>query len=129
MIHDGRSRFGTSAAAFYAERGHALPAEVDADAVPAEAEVNVLGGVARWVARCPDCAGAEYVWLDSPAFYCISCRNAGIGGRARRLLIPDDRAEIEAVLLARPDPVTRNRLAGETAADLMAENIEHGVQP
>jgi len=127
LIVDGRAKHGVDHSAFLAARGVALPAEVAGAAAPAEAEVNVLDGVARWVALCPDCGGAEYVWLDAPAFYCVSCGNRALGGRCRPLVIPDDRTEIEAALLARPDPGTRHRLPGETAADLRRENAAHGI--
>jgi len=42
---------------------------------------------------------------------------------------PEDRATIEAILLLRPNPANRNWLPGETLADLVLENVVHGIQP
>jgi len=128
VIYDGRSKFGKPLSDFVAERG-AAPSRLDRDAAPAEACVNALGQDVRWVALCPDCAGAEYVWWDDPRFYCVACQNASIGGRWRPVLLPDDRQAIEAALMARPDPSTRHCLPGETVDDLLAENAAYGVTP
>jgi hypothetical protein len=66
---------------------------------------------------------AEYVWLATPLFFCTSCGNASIGGRWRPVAVPADRAEIERLLLARPDPATRSWRPGETTDQLAAENV------
>lgn len=129
MIQDGRSKFDKSLVDFLRKLDVSLPTGTAEDAVPAMACVNTLGRDTRWVALCPDCGGAEYVWLDDPRFMCVSCRNASIGGLWRPLRVPADREAIEAALLARPDPTTRHWLPGETVDDLLAENDEHEVTP
>lgn len=87
-----------------------------------------------WIAVCP--CGADgvpapggVVWLDRPLIWCIRCENASAGGDWRRVAGPaaEDRAAIEAVLICRPDPLTRNWAPGESVADLIAENVAHGV--
>lgn len=82
----------------------------------------------RWIADCPDCPGAEFVWRDGPlVMLCLACLNGGIGHRWRRVLLPPDLPAIEAALLARPLPATRNWATPETVADLLAENAAEGV--
>jgi hypothetical protein len=128
VIQDGRSKFDTSLVDFLRKLKVSLPTETAEDAVPALACVNVLGRNARWIATCPDCGGAEYVWMDDPRFYCVSCRNASIDGLWRPLRVPAEREAIEAALMARPDPTTRHWLPGESVDDLLDENREHGIE-
>lgn len=90
---------------------------------PAYAEVNH----GRWIARCPFCKGAEMVDDTRAEFWCCGCRNAAVFSRPVYLVIPENRQEIEAVLLARPDYPTRNWRPGESLEDLIAENVRHGV--
>jgi len=86
----------------------------------------------RWFALCPDerCAGGEVVSPDAPVFMCLSCGNKnnldknGII-RLRQVAFPDDRIELEKVLLERPDPVSRNWYPTETIEDLQEENKRH----
>ncbi len=82
----------------------------------------------RWIAPCPDCPGAEFVWRDGPfVMLCLSCFNGGIGHRWRRVTLPDDVGAIEAALLTRPLPDNRNWRAGETVDELLAQNAAEGV--
>ncbi len=55
----------------------------------------------RWLADC-ECGGAEYVDPDEPIFFCISCGNAAVSGRARQVIFPEDRKAIEDEVMARP---------------------------
>jgi hypothetical protein len=84
----------------------------------------VSGG--RWIVMCP-CGGAQLAAREDHRFFCIDCLNAGVGGQWRRVNWPDDAADIEAVLLRRPDPETRTWLPTQTLTDLVAENAEHGL--
>jgi hypothetical protein len=139
MILDGRARFGVPIADFYrqeklvlrlARRGILIPPTKDvADgATPALAYVNpLMDGSVRWIANCPSCreegvTTAEYVWLETPLFFCVRCGNADIGNRWRPVEIPKQRAAIERTLLARPDPETRAWLPGETVQALRQQN-------
>jgi hypothetical protein len=79
-----------------------------------------------WVAQCPDCPEAIIVEPGEP-FWCPNCCNAANGGYARPLIFPDNRTAIEELLLARPNPETRNWLEHETLDMLRAENLEHGI--
>ena len=86
----------------------------------------------RWVAECPDCAGAQIVSEKERRFWCVSCGNAAINFAWRHVRLPRDREGIEAVLVVRPaarsdKAVTRNWTPGETIEDLEQENVTHGV--
>ena len=60
----------------------------------------------RWVADCPapTCGGAEVVDLADPIFFCCSCGNPEIKGKAYTVTFPDKkkRAEIYGELNQRP---------------------------
>lgn len=84
-----------------------------------------------WIADCPTlgCGGAEYVSFDRPVFFCCECRNREAGHAYLPVVVPAPklRAEIAAVLEARPEPSTRHWYPRETVAQLRAENRAHGV--
>ncbi len=91
----------------------------------------------RWLADCPAvpcvhpvtgerAAGAEYVAAGFP-FMCQWCWNQDIDGRFREVEFPAEYDAIEAVLVARIEPESRNWTPGETVVDLQVENIAHGV--
>lgn len=96
---------------------------VAADAAPAIARIaqNQL------IADCPEgCAVAAFVWRDGPqVFLCPQCFNGALGGRWRAVALPPDLPAIEAALLRRSLPQTRNWASPETVADLLRENAEH----
>jgi hypothetical protein len=98
---------------------------VDLAAPPALAFVNN----GRWIAMCPcaGCTNAEYVDDRRPSFWCCGCRNVSTDHVPVRLVVPPDRPQIEAHLLARPDHRTRNWLVGEPAEHLHAENRQNGL--
>lgn len=143
MILDGKARMGITLEKFHAHRdvlelaarqGAAIPpvSDVDTAATPAYAEVNPLDPiepVARWIARCPDCAGgASYVWIDGPhIMFCLACCNAGIGRRWRPVVVPAERLAIERLLSLRPLSSQRAWSPGETLEQLRAENDLLGV--
>jgi len=69
----------------------------------------------RWVVDCPDCgSNRSMVWSGTPLYMCPHCWNVRCGGELRRVAFPEDRAEVEAALLARPFPADRNYTPGET---------------
>lgn len=86
----------------------------------------------RWIADCPteDCGGAEYVSFDDPLFFCHECRNAAFDHHLIAVTVPglQKRHDIEAYLVARPVPVTRNWFPSETVAELRDENRAHGIR-
>jgi len=55
----------------------------------AEEGVKAMWDEVRWVARC-ECGGAEVVDPAEPVFFCCSCGNAGVGGRWRPVVFPED---------------------------------------
>ena len=74
----------------------------------------------RWVVDC-DCHGAGLARVGYPSC-CFDCGRVYL-----RVDFPSDVGEIEALLLRRRDPETRNWIVGQTVADLSAENSEKGV--
>lgn len=80
----------------------------------------------NWVVQCPTCPEALLAEPGEP-FWCPNCLNVSNGGQALTALFPEDRTEIERLLLLRPAPENRNWLAGETVAQLAAENAAHGI--
>lgn len=93
----------------------------------------------RWMIDCPwGCNSAQYAARSDRRFFCVECDS---GGTAQWAPVewPDDLevAAIEAALGLRPDETLRNwepptmreakHLKPETAADLVAENKDHGV--
>lgn len=68
------------------------------------------------------------VFLDVLLGWDVRCGNQGWGGGWRAITAPaeTERRQIEAVLLCRPRVEDRNWEPGETIADLLAQNREHG---
>ena len=60
-------------------------------------------------------------------YYANILRGVFLRGSGLAVLWPDARVEIEALLVKRDDPNTRNWLIGETVDDLARENAERGV--
>ncbi len=88
------------------------------DSSPLKAYVNH----GHWLVKC-ECGGCEFAWEEG-IFMCRSCWNAGHAHKFRMSIFPDERKEIEALLLRRPIP-NRNWFAHETVAELEAENMIH----
>lgn len=127
-ILDGQDVFDTSQAKYTIAKAakarvRGLTNWVDDRAVAAPAFVNHN----RWLAACPDCGSAVYVWRGYPTMVCLECWNAGMGGRWRRVEWPGDLGAIEAALARRPIPQTRNWHPPESVDDLWRENQEHGL--
>lgn len=80
----------------------------------------------NWVVQCPVCRGVVFAPEDD-VFFCPDCMMAFNDGRAMWIAFPEERAEIERLLLLRPNPNNRNWLFGETVEQLVAENLEHGI--
>jgi hypothetical protein len=79
-----------------------------------------------WAVQCPACPEAMIVQPGEP-FFCPNCLNAANQGLPLRVVFPPERAALEAVLLKRPVPQTRNWRPGETVEALRAENAAHGI--
>lgn len=143
-ILDGKARTGLTLAKFHSKRdileqaaraGVAIPppSDVDESAPPAYAEVNPLDPVepvSRWIARCPDCpGGSSYVWIAGPhVMFCLACGNRTLSGRWRPVVVPAERAEIERLLLLRPQSSQRAWLPGESLEQLREENAALGLE-
>lgn len=93
--------------------------KIDKKAPPVYAWVNQ----SSWAANC-ECGGSLVVELGEP-YICPDCVNAAHKG-AREVIFPENKHEIEEILLKRPYPKNRNWLVTETANDLRRQNIEHG---
>jgi hypothetical protein len=50
----------------------------------------------RWVAECPDCAGAQLVSELERRFWCLNCGNAAVNFAWRHVRMPQKRTAIEA---------------------------------
>ena len=87
-----------------------------------QAEINR----SNWVVRCSLCNGAQVIEPGEP-FFCVDCLMTLNNRQAMAIVMPEDRAKIEAILVKRP-PDNRNWLIGETVIDLELENIEHGIR-
>ena len=131
-VMDGRAQFEVSfaewVAANVADQARKMGVVIDEaldPRVPIAAQVNQN----RWIAQCPDCFGATYVWKDDLRQFCPSCLNAVAGHRYRRVVMPaeDEVSAIEAMLEHRPLPHNRNWSPGETVEGLAAENLERGL--
>lgn len=97
-----------------------------------DGEVVAYVNHGRWIAECPDCAGAQIVSEKERRFWCLNCGNATVNFAWRHVRMPQKRTAIETKLVLRPAArsdraVTRNWLPGETVEDLQRENAEHGV--
>ncbi len=79
-----------------------------------------------WVADCPDCGGADIVFLATPLLWCHECGNAAVGGKWRPVVLPEEHENISAILDMRPRRETRNWRPYETVQDLREQNIERG---
>lgn len=117
-----------------------VPDPITASAQPAK--VLVSRGV--WIAECPE-VRLERKWpdrvareagIDNPyverscGFAMVLCRGKQLRcphhNHLYRVVVPPDWEAIEEALLKRPLP-NRNMDAGETLADLLRENEEHGL--
>lgn len=90
----------------------------------------------RWVAFCadPDCQSAEQDWgrrrvkPDGTPFGIVgNILFCGHCGQQSMVEFPPERQGITALLARRPVPETRNWRPGESLADLVGENVTHGV--
>lgn len=135
IIHDWHSYLGGRTLAQHAAkhpngmRDFTGPAATVASSPKAIARISG----SCWIFDCPDpgCGGAEFANFDEPLFYCCACRNAAWDHQPLKVEMPTakHRGELEAVLLKRPDPATRNWRPGETVSDLKVENVTRGVAP
>lgn len=118
----GRVRDHRDAIQQYASNVHKHTIVIEWDrprGAPLAAEVNH----GRWVVSCPYCAGASMA-EEGEVFFCPDCLMLQNGGFPRPVMFPPNAAEIEAILLDRPDEARRNWLPYETVEALRREN-EH----
>lgn len=83
-------------------------------------------GRSSWRANCPFCTESVVAEPGQP-FFCPNCLMLQNGGLAMETVFPKERAEIERLLLLRPNPENRNWLPGERIGHLIIENVEHGI--
>ena len=89
-----------------------------------ETPVGAYVSASRWIVICPHCRGPVSCGPAWPIACCFEC-----GAVCDHLTYPEQAAEIEVTLLARPGLFTRNWLTSESHADLVAENIAHDCHP
>lgn len=105
--------------------------------LPVRTDVVAIASVSRncWVAQCPflHCRGLSFEGIWRPVdgtpdyFYCCSCGNEAVEGQRISIAFAVPPPAIEAALEVRPEAHTRNWNAGESIADLRAENRAHGI--
>ena len=91
----------------------------------------------QWAVACDVCT-EQVITAPGEPFFCPNCCNVKNGGKARLVAWPHNRDGIEALLVRRADPRTRNWwpdnairgnggwLLGETLRDLIREQEQHG---
>lgn len=111
-------RYWPVGVAFVPPQGDVHPTTV------AHAEVYL----SQWIVRCPapGCGGVQLACATDRRFLCVACLNMGSDGRWVYVVWPDERDDIEEVLERRM-PGNRHWLPGEPLANLVAENIAHGL--
>lgn len=59
--------------------------------IRASKKLNAKLDFERWLADCPvpGCGGSEYVDLDDPFMFCLSCGNVALDGDAYKVIFPD----------------------------------------
>jgi hypothetical protein len=77
----------------------------------------------RWVVDCSKCKGAGLASREKRVSCCFDC-----GRIYTSVTFPRNASKIEAALLKRSDPATRNWTTGETMKSLDAENESHGIE-
>lgn len=95
------------------------------DLTPHDGDSPVRVNWSRWISDCeaPLCLNAWQVQPGDREWVCNLC------GHTTVLRWPPDPAAIEYILGLRPDPHTRNWDERETVADLLTENVAHGITP
>lgn len=88
------------------------------DAKPLEARIEF----SRYIVDCPNCNSAEFAFEDK-LFFCSLCKNSNIQGKARKVKMPKDRKQIEAILIKRPIK-NRHWHSDESIEDLEKENLK-----
>lgn len=94
-------------------------------AAPADAPIQAIVQRGRWTARC-ECGGGEFVDLTTLVTMCCSCWNLTYEHQFRRVVMPENRVEIEQALARRPEE-NRGWIPGETLEDLRKEDEAHGL--
>ena len=100
-------------------RGRDVEVHDDDTPIPARVDDN------RWIIDC-DCGAGNAVQLDEEGATMARCFMCGAVHTA--VVMPRDRAEIERLLIRRPEPSTRCWHPHETVADLAAQNRAKGIR-
>ena len=85
------------------------------------AEAFVVSGV--WVAQCPGCAGAEYLWGEDDWFVCCSCGNAQYGGERLAVYFTAPAQAVMAELAKRERVEHRISAPGQSLAEMQRETV------
>ena len=77
---------------------------------PAVLKARVDDG--RWLVDCPNCNSALVISETLPKFVCAECGSPDSDGRYRKVIYPENREEIERLLLLRPAGMGRGFVEG-----------------
>jgi hypothetical protein len=93
---------------------------VTAPALAGVSYARVYAGM--WIVDCV-CRSALRVEPGAPSWRCWDC------GTWADIAWPRNIDDIDYLLSMRPNPMTRNWSPNETVADLLTENVVHGIDP
>jgi hypothetical protein len=104
-------------------RGFYAPPQGTRDQPTVYARVNH----GRWQTACPFCSTVQDASPADRWLYCAICHNGAVDGASVPVAWPDDKDEIERLLLQRPLRDNRYWSSHESVAQLVEENISIGV--
>lgn len=109
-----------------AEQGQPL-LEPPSDSEQSKTRLLAYVNHGRWVVDCP-CGSAQLASRSDRRFWCVECHNAWASGKWVGVDWPQDEADVEALLLERPEEKTRNWQPTEDTMALVAENVAYGLE-
>lgn len=133
IVVDGRIQFNCDLETIYRKvmlpKSRKLHVKITSPSDPCAQNylINPVVNHNKWIAECPWCHNAEFIWLESPMFMCQNCWNGVANHQWIKIILPSNLEKIHEILIKRPVPATRNWFVGETHEDLYYENLEHGL--
>jgi hypothetical protein len=114
----GMKNYREMVATFAARNGRLWNGSMDTDLDHA---LYAYVDAGRWITTC-ECNESFFVEPSEPFAFCARCGNISNGGKARMVVFPDDKAEIEAELLEREIEIPAGAV-GLSTQDVFLTNI------